>query len=119
MLQARCPCADQSLTHGLLRWPFGGAALSFGRSEVAVRLNSVESGHAEDDLRALLGSATLPQALVVPKAGACNGRTAMQRSTEHLPSASFTGTAFRASRARPAFACASVGGGRGARALPV
>eukprot|EP00887_Chlorella_sp_A99_P002681 scaffold6.g2681.t1 len=38
------------------------------RSERAVRVNSVQSGHCEEDLRAVLGSGVVPDALVVPKA---------------------------------------------------
>lgn len=49
-------CAPQAL-----------AELSFGRSERAVRINSVQSGHCEDDLEAVLSGAALPDALVVPK----------------------------------------------------
>lgn len=37
------------------------------RSERAVRVNSVQSGHCEEDLRAVLGSGVVPDALVVPK----------------------------------------------------
>ncbi|KAI7843968.1 hypothetical protein COHA_002506 [Chlorella ohadii] len=40
------------------------AELSFGRSERAVRVNAVQSGHCEEDLEAVLSGATLPDALV-------------------------------------------------------
>ena len=43
------------------------ASTHFGRSERAVRINSVESGHCEEDLRALLSGDVLPDALVAPK----------------------------------------------------
>ncbi|EDO47490.1 predicted protein [Nematostella vectensis] len=43
------------------------AVLSFGRSEVCVRVNSVSSGLAEDDLNAVFNAKTLPQTIVVPK----------------------------------------------------
>ncbi len=43
------------------------AALDFGRSERAVRINSVESPYVEEDLQAVLTSKQLPDALVVPK----------------------------------------------------
>lgn len=44
------------------------ADIQFGASERAVRINSVQSGLAEEDLRALLAGPALPDALVVPKA---------------------------------------------------
>ncbi|EFN58595.1 hypothetical protein CHLNCDRAFT_29893 [Chlorella variabilis] len=43
------------------------AQVSFGRSERAVRVNSIQSGLCEDDLRAVLTGEALPDALVVPK----------------------------------------------------
>lgn len=43
--------------------------VGFGRSERAVRVNSIQSegGLCEDDLRAVLTAEVLPDALVVPK----------------------------------------------------
>lgn len=46
------------------------ADVDFGRSERAVRVNSVQSGHCQEDLEAVLTGAALPDALVVPKVGA-------------------------------------------------
>jgi citrate lyase subunit beta-like protein len=43
--------------------------VSFGRSERAIRINSIQSGLAADDLRAVLTGRTLPDAVVVPKVG--------------------------------------------------
>ncbi|XP_057294846.1 LOW QUALITY PROTEIN: citramalyl-CoA lyase, mitochondrial-like [Hydractinia symbiolongicarpus] len=42
-------------------------SLSFGRSESTVRINSIDSSFALDDLESVLCGATLPQALMVPK----------------------------------------------------
>lgn len=44
------------------------ADIQFGASERAVRINSVQSGLAEEDLAAVLTGPSLPDALVVPKA---------------------------------------------------
>ena len=41
--------------------------LSFGSSEVCVRINSIETGLAEDDLTAALTAKVLPHSIVVPK----------------------------------------------------
>lgn len=41
--------------------------LDFGHSEVCVRINSVTSGFAEDDLSAIFNSKVLPNSIVVPK----------------------------------------------------
>lgn len=41
--------------------------LSFGSSEVCVRINSIETGLAEDDLRAILTAKAFPQSIVLPK----------------------------------------------------
>lgn len=63
---AGCPCpsgASRALCCSLQAL----AELSFGRSERAVRVNSVQSGHCEDDLESVLSGAALPDALVVPK----------------------------------------------------
>lgn len=54
------PCPAQAL-----------ADIQFGASERAVRVNSVQSGLAGEDLRAVLTGASLPDALVVPKARGC------------------------------------------------
>ncbi|KAL4457554.1 hypothetical protein ABPG75_012419 [Micractinium tetrahymenae] len=43
------------------------ADIRFGASERAVRINSVQSGLAEEDLQAVLAGPSLPDALVVPK----------------------------------------------------
>lgn len=42
-------------------------SFKFGRSEYAVRINSIESGFAEEDLRAVLSSKRLPDAIMIPK----------------------------------------------------
>ena len=41
--------------------------LSFGSSEVCVRINSLETGLAEDDLRATLTAKAFPHSIVFPK----------------------------------------------------
>lgn len=41
--------------------------LKFGSSEVCVRINSIETGLAEDDLKAALTAKELPDSIVVPK----------------------------------------------------
>ncbi|KXJ27828.1 citramalyl-CoA lyase, mitochondrial [Exaiptasia diaphana] len=41
--------------------------LEFGHSEVCVRINSVSSGLAEDDLSAIFSSKVLPNTIVIPK----------------------------------------------------
>ena len=41
--------------------------LSFGSREVCVRINSIETGLAEDDLRATLTAKSLPHSIVLPK----------------------------------------------------
>ena len=41
--------------------------LSFGSSEVCVRINSIETGLAEDDLRAALTAKAFPHSIVLPK----------------------------------------------------
>lgn len=41
--------------------------LQFGRSEVCARINSISSGLAEDDLKAILTAKVLPHTVVVPK----------------------------------------------------
>ena len=41
--------------------------LNFGSSEVCVRLNSIETGLAEDDLRATLTAKAFPHSIVLPK----------------------------------------------------
>jgi citrate lyase subunit beta-like protein len=41
--------------------------LQFGRSEVCVRINSITSGLAGDDLNAVLTAKVLPHTVVVPK----------------------------------------------------
>ena len=45
------------------------AALDFGRSERAVRINGVQTPYVEEDLQAVLTAKQLPDALVVPKVG--------------------------------------------------
>lgn len=52
--------ARKSLIHVL-------QSIDFGQSDVAVRINSVSSGLASDDLRAIFESNVLPRTLVVPK----------------------------------------------------
>eukprot|EP01147_Barroeca_monosierra_P000829 gene829-4109_t len=73
-LDADCVCLDledavamnrkegarKSLIHVL-------QSIDFGQSDVAVRINSVSSGLASDDLRAIFESNVLPRTLVVPK----------------------------------------------------
>lgn len=39
----------------------------FGRAEKCVRINSVSSGLAEEDLEVLLQSKTLPSSMMLPK----------------------------------------------------
>lgn len=51
----------RSTIHNLL------GQLNFGSSEVCVRVNSIETGLAEDDLRAALTAKVLPHSIVVPK----------------------------------------------------
>ena len=41
--------------------------LGFGSSELCVRINSIGTGLAEDDLKAVLSGDTLPDTLVLPK----------------------------------------------------
>lgn len=41
--------------------------LNFGSSEVCVRINSIETGLAEDDLRATLTAKAFPHSIVLPK----------------------------------------------------
>ena len=41
--------------------------LDLGRTEKCVRVNSVSSGLAEEDLRVILGAEALPTALMLPK----------------------------------------------------
>ncbi len=41
--------------------------LQFGRAEPVVRVNSVGSGLAEEDLRVTLSAKTLPKSLMLPK----------------------------------------------------
>lgn len=41
--------------------------LDLGRTEKCVRVNSVSSGLAEDDLEVILGAEVLPTALMLPK----------------------------------------------------
>jgi len=41
--------------------------LDFGRSESVVRVNSIDTEYANDDLEAVLLAKTLPKALMVPK----------------------------------------------------
>ena len=41
--------------------------LDFGRSESAVRINSIDTEYAAEDLKAVFSSKTLPKALMVPK----------------------------------------------------
>jgi len=41
--------------------------LSFGRTELAVRINAVDSGLAEDDLKAVLKAKKLPTTIFLPK----------------------------------------------------
>ena len=70
--QSRRSAAQRSSPQRALPAPLSpapAAALDFGRSERAVRVNGAESSYAEDDLRAVLLAPTLPDALVVPKAG--------------------------------------------------
>lgn len=47
--------------------PLPTAAMDFGRSERAVRINSLSSGVAEADLEAVLRGPVLPDAIVIPK----------------------------------------------------
>ncbi len=41
--------------------------LNFGRAEPCVRVNSVDSGLVEEDLKVTLSAERLPQALMLPK----------------------------------------------------
>ena len=41
--------------------------VNFGSSEVCVRINSIETGLADDDLRLALTAKVLPHSIVVPK----------------------------------------------------
>ena len=41
--------------------------LDFGSSEVCVRINSIDTGLAEEDIRVILTGNQLPHCLVVPK----------------------------------------------------
>ena len=59
--------AAASIVRRLLHALQALAQVSFGRSERAVRVNSIQSGLCEDDLRAVLTGEALPDALVVPK----------------------------------------------------
>lgn len=42
-------------------------SVDFGRSEYAVRINSIDSGLAEEDLRSILSSKRLPDTIMIPK----------------------------------------------------
>jgi len=44
-----------------------GRGTDFGVSDVAVRVNSISSGLAEEDLSCILSAPALPSSLVVPK----------------------------------------------------
>ena len=41
--------------------------LDFGKSESAIRINSIDTQFAEDDLKSVFSTASLPNALMVPK----------------------------------------------------
>lgn len=41
--------------------------INFGRTEAAVRVNSVSSGLAEEDLRVVMSAPKLPSTLMLPK----------------------------------------------------
>lgn len=41
--------------------------LDFGSSEVCVRINSVDTGEAEEDLKAILTASKPPHSIVIPK----------------------------------------------------
>ena len=43
------------------------SSLDFGESESAIRINSIDTQFADDDLAAVFSSDTLPNALMVPK----------------------------------------------------
>lgn len=42
-------------------------SFEFGKTEFSVRINSIDSGLAEDDLRAVLGCKNIPETLMIPK----------------------------------------------------
>ncbi|EDQ84319.1 uncharacterized protein MONBRDRAFT_34754 [Monosiga brevicollis MX1] len=58
--EARKPDARQAIPDIL-------SSTNFGRSEVAVRINPVDTPHAWHDLEAVLGASTRPHTIVVPK----------------------------------------------------
>ena len=43
------------------------STLDFGQSESAIRINSVDTSFADDDLNSVLSSDILPNALMLPK----------------------------------------------------